>query len=307
MNWDDLRFFLDLARTGRLTASARRLGVEHTTVARKIQALETSLGAQLFVRSQTGYALTERGRRILESAEDMEIAYGHITSSIDEDVDVAGLVRIGCNEAYGTQIIPRHVAEIMAKYPELRVEVLALPRAIPLPRNEADIVISIDRPERGPYIASKLADYELGVYASPGYLSMHSSINTVDDLAGHDFIDYVSEMVLAKNVPKPADYAAPGRIKYRSTSILGQKAAAESGLGIVILPIYVAAQSLGLVRVLPGEVVLHKSYWITMHSSLRNVSRFRTVWNQLREMAESELGQASALALALQKNTPGTD
>lgn len=287
MNWDDLRFFLDLARTGKLTTSARRLGVEHTTVARKVRALETTLGGQLLVRTQDGYTLTERGRRILESAEDMELAYSHITASVDENADVSGLVRIGCNEAYGTQILPGHIAQIMASYPALRVETLALPRVIPLQRNEADIVITIDRPERGPYIASKLQDYELGLYASAQYLSSRPAIGSPDDLSEHDFIDYVTEMVLAKNVPKPADYTAPGHIKYRSTSILGQMKAAESNLGIAILPTFIAEES-NLHRVLPNEIVLKKSYWITMHSSLRKVSRFITVFNQLRELARQE-------------------
>lgn len=284
MNWDDLRFFLDLARTGKLTASARRLGVEHTTVARKVRALETTLGGQLLVRSQAGYTLTERGRRILESAEDMELAYSHITASVNEDADVTGLVRIGCNEAYGTQILPGHVAKIMALYPELQIEVLALPRAIQLQRNEADIVISIDRPERGPYIASKLQDYELGLYASAHYLQAHTTPQEQADLQAHDFIDYVSEMVLAKNVPKPADYTAPGNIRYRSTSILGQMKAAEADLGIAILPTFLATNS-QLARVLPEQVVLTKSYWITMHESLRKVSRFITVFSHLRELA----------------------
>lgn len=284
MNWDDLRFFLDLARTGKLTTSARRLGVEHTTVARKVRALETTLGGQLLVRTPGGYTLTERGQRILESAEDMELAYSHVAASVEDNANVRGLVRIGCNEAYGTQILPGHIAQLMTSYPALRVETLALPRAIPLQRNEADIVITIDRPDRGPYIASKLQDYELGLYASAHYLSSSPTISSSSDLSEHDFIDYVSEMVLAKSVPKPAEYTAPGHIKYRSTSILGQMKAAESHLGIAILPTFIAASS-SLHRVLPDEIVLKKSYWITMHSSLRKVSRFITVFTQLRELA----------------------
>ncbi|WP_261540207.1 LysR family transcriptional regulator [Burkholderia multivorans] len=287
MNWDDLRYFLDVARTGRLTASARRLGVEHTTVARRIQSLEKALGAQLFSRSSNGYELTDRGMRLLQGAEEMERAFAMLADS-EPSSEISGLVRIGCNEGYGTSILPRHVAKIMKRFPQLSIDVMALPRTIHLPRNEAEIVITIDRPERGPYIVSKLSDYELRLYASPGYLAMFPAIVETEDLAGHAFINYITGMVLAKNVPNPGHLTQPGGTRFRSTSILSQRMAAQEGLGIAILSTYLVDGDTGLVEVLPDKVEIKRSYWITMHSGLKNTLKFKTVWQMLRACAQDE-------------------
>jgi len=287
MNWDDLRFFLELARTGKLTVSARRLGVEHTTVARRIHALEKALESPLFLRTSAGYELTDRGIALLAKVEEMERAYAVVEASLPSS-DINGLIRVGCNEGYGTSLLPLHAAEIMSRFPDLAVDVLALPRAIPLPRNEADIVITIDRPQRGPYIVSKLADYSLGLYASAGYLAAVPTIVKTDDLAGHAFIDYVAGMVLAKDVPNPGHLTRPGSTRFRSTSILAQRSAAQAGLGIAILPAYLVTAEMGLVPILAGKIAIRKSYWITMHAELKNVGRFKKVWQLLRDYAQRD-------------------
>lgn len=176
----------------------------------------------------------------------------------------------------------------MRRFPELSIDVLALPRAILLTRNEADIVITIDRPRRGPYIVAKLAEYRLGLYASADYLAAVASIATPDDLVGHAFIDYVAGMELAKDVPNPSHMTRPGSTSFRSTSILAQRSAAQAGLGIAILPAYLVTGDSGLVPVLDAEVTIRRSYWITMHAELRNVGRFKKVWQMLRHYAQRD-------------------
>src|SRR3546814_2570131 len=119
-----------------LTAAARRLSVEHTTVSRRVQACEASAGAPLFTRSASGYALTEAGRKLLPRAEAMEQAFAGIERSLaGESREPSGLVRIGCSEAYGTTILPRHLVDLASTYPNLSVDLLALPRVIKLPRD----------------------------------------------------------------------------------------------------------------------------------------------------------------------------
>src|SRR5690554_6164657 len=110
MDWDNLKFFLELSRAGKLTAAARRIGVDHTTVSRRIQALEKSLGMTLFIREQTGYSLTEAGRRLLPEVEQMESASVRIEQSLPEaDEQLSGLVRIGATEGYGTIMLGREL------------------------------------------------------------------------------------------------------------------------------------------------------------------------------------------------------
>src|SRR3546814_6591011 len=131
------------------------------------------------------------------------------SSDLVESREPSGLVRIGCIEAYGTTILPRHLVDLASTYPNLSVDLLALPRVIQLPRNEADIVITIDRPERGPYVSVKLADYVLRLYASKSYLANTASITTKEHLKGHRFISYVEDFTIAKDLPAAQPLLAP--------------------------------------------------------------------------------------------------
>ena len=160
MDWDHLRYFLELARASTLAAAARRLGVEHTTVARRIQALEKQLGTPLFAREAAGHRLTEAGRNLLPAVEAMEAA----ALGVERATPVAGggpsgLVRVGVTEGFGTLILAQHLAQLTQRYPQLSIDLLALPRLLHLSRREADIVISLERPKRGAVIVTKLADY----------------------------------------------------------------------------------------------------------------------------------------------------
>lgn len=295
VNWDDLRYFLELARTGKLTAAARRLSVEHTTVSRRVQACEASAGAPLFTRSASGYALTEAGRKLLPRAEAMEQAFAGIERSLaGESREPSGLVRIGCSEAYGTTILPRHLVDLASTYPNLSVDLLALPRVIQLPRNEADIVITIDRPERGPYVSVKLADYVLRLYASKSYLANTASITTKEHLKGHRFISYVEDFTIAKDLPAAQPLLAPDYVPLKSTSILAQRTAAIAGAGIAILPTYLITRDMGLEVILDGEVRFERTYWMAMPLELKGYRRIRLVWEFLRKAALRERPQMIA-------------
>jgi DNA-binding transcriptional LysR family regulator len=289
MIWDDLRFFLELARAGRLTIAARRLGVEHTTVARRVQALEVDVSTTLFNRNAEGYELTPAGRLLLPIAQSMESAYLQTERLLPNlPGPMEGLVRIGCNEGYGTTVLPKHLAGLIRNYPGLSIEILAVPRAIQLTRQEADIVVSIDRPARGPYKVVRLTDYELGLYASDSYLQMHPQISRKDDLRGHSFVNYIENLALAKNIPTPDAVTKPGASPIRSTSILAQRTAAEAGVGIAILPCYLVQADSPLRPVLPLEVSFRRTYWMMSQIDLFKTARVRTTWDFMRDEVASD-------------------
>lgn len=284
MIWDDLRFFLELARAGRLTIAARRLGVEHTTVARRVQALEVDVSTTLFNRNAEGYELTPAGRLLLPIAQSMESAYLKTELLLPNLPDpMEGLVRIGCNEGYGTTVLPKHLAPLISDHPGLCIEILAVPRAIQLTRQEADIVVSIDRPARGPYKVVRLTDYELGLYASDSYLQKNPSISIKDDLRGHSFVNYIENLALAKNIPTPDAITKPGTSPIRSTSILAQRTAAEAGVGIAILPRYLVQDNSPLKPVLPIEVSFRRTYWMMSQIDVFKTARVRMTWEFMRE------------------------
>src|SRR3546814_7907972 len=121
------------------------------------------------------------------------------------------------------------LVDLASTYPNLSVDLLALPRVSQLPRNEADIVITIDRPERCPYVSVKLADYVLRLYASKSYLANTASITTKEHLKGHRFISYVEDFTIAKDLPAAQPLLAPDYVPLKSTSILAQRTARSRG------------------------------------------------------------------------------
>ncbi len=151
MDWDDLRYFLELARTRRLARAGRKLGVDHTTVGRRIELLERSLGCRLFEAGSEGYALTDAGRRLLEHAESIENSVDLMqTEARGEGVRVGGTVRIGAPEGFAAVFLVPRLTRLFEAHPELHVELLTLPRFPSLAAREADILVTLDPPADRP-------------------------------------------------------------------------------------------------------------------------------------------------------------
>ena len=171
MDWDNVRVFLAVARAGQFVAAARRLKLDHATVSRRIAALEAALGARLFERRTTGARLTSSGERFLAAAEEMESAFLHAQAEIsDVDVELTGDVRIGAPDGFATYYLAGALRDFVERNPNLRIQLAPAPQLTPLARREVDIVIVLNKPEEGRFVARKLTDYSLGIYASAAYL-----------------------------------------------------------------------------------------------------------------------------------------
>ncbi|MCP1651756.1 LysR family transcriptional regulator [Pseudomonas nitroreducens] len=287
MDWDNLRFFLELSRAGKLTVAARRLGVDHTTVARRLQALEKSIGAQLLVREPAGYRLTEAGHGLLPQAEAMESACKVIEKRLAGAEDnLSGKVRIGATEGYGSTLLTSQLVELNQRHPHLGLDLLAVPRALQLSRHEADIVITLERPGRGPYIITRLTDYVLRLYASKDYLDERGPIRNRDDLREHALVGYVDDLLYSKELQYLDEIGRPLHMALRCTSILAQQRAVAEGAGLAILPAFAASEDPSLQPVLAGEIEFVRTFWMLMPAELKDIARMRTTWDFLREKAE---------------------
>ncbi|MGL5160120.1 MAG: LysR family transcriptional regulator, partial [Acinetobacter junii] len=191
VDWDHLQFFLVLARAKTLTNAARIIGVEHSTVARRIQSLEVALGTPLFKREATGYELTVDGMALVPRVEQMEQAFLQIQKP---QQPLEGRVRIGAPEGFGTAFLTQLLAELSQQFPLLTIDLIPVPKMMKLSHREADIVISIDRPKSGPYIITRLTDYCLKIYGSKSYLAQHPPIQNMEDLARHRFVNYIDDL-----------------------------------------------------------------------------------------------------------------
>ena len=191
---DNVRVFLAVARAGQFVAAARKLGLDHATASRRVSSLEAALGAKLFDRLTTGAKLTSAGERFFAAAEQMETAFLHAQAEVsDVDVELSGDVRIGAPDGFSTYYLAGALRSFTEKYPGVRVQLAPLPQLTPLARRELDIVIGIDKPETGRFVARRLTDYSLGIYASAEYLERRGAPADVGDLVNHRLIGYVEE------------------------------------------------------------------------------------------------------------------
>jgi len=291
-DWNDLRFFLEVARAGTASGAAKRLGVDYTTVARRIRALEEAMGALLFERSRSsGFTPTPDGQRLIAHAEAMESAMQAACEQVSgAGGALSGHVRIGCTEAFGSYFVIPQMAIFQDRYPDISIDVLPVPHFVSLSRREADIAITLERPARGPYVTSRLCDYRLALYATPGYLAAHDPITRREDLRGHRFISYVQDLAFSPQLLY-LDEVAPGAASpLRSTSVLAQYHAALQGRALAILPCFVAAGDPRLTRVLPGELSVTRQFWMSYSQDLRRLKRVTGVAAHLAERARACAG-----------------
>ena len=288
MDWDHFRYFLELARAGTLAGAARRLDVEHTTVSRRLQALEKQVGVALFAREAGGHRLTEAGRQLLPKVEAMEAAFLAVESAAPGvRQGLHGVVRIG-TKGFGNLVLAPQLARYAQEHPGLVVDLLALPRLVHLSRREADIVISLERPARGAVLVVKLTDYVLQLYGARDYLARHPPIRTPEDLRGHAFISYVDDLLFSKELQILDELHRPARFVLRSTSVLAQYEAARAGAGLAVLPVFAAAQDASLQPVLPGLARFQRTFWMSMPVENKHVARMQATWTFLREAVAAQ-------------------
>lgn len=285
--WTDLRFFLELARAGTLSGASRRLEVEHTTVARRIDRLEAQLATTLFDRSREGYELTEMGLALLPHAEAMEGAALAAAEQLSGgQVTAHGVVRLGVPELFGVRVVAPLLADMLRTHPDLSIDLLVLPRFANLANREADLGVMLDPPTTGRYVITRMATFRMYLYASRTYLERHPPIRTHADLEKHDFVDYVQDRLASPELSYLNELGFTPRRRLCCTGMTAQVEATAAGLGLMMAPPYAIPRDGRLVSVLP-EFFAERSYWLAAPTDLYRLQRVRAVWNLLREHADN--------------------
>lgn len=276
-SWDGFRYFLAVARTGTLSSAAANLGTEHTTVSRHIRILEEELRAQLFHRSNQGYDLTDAGQRFLQHAEAVESAIESARATAGDDAHIAGTVRIGAPDGFGTIFLAPALGDLTRKHPNLSVEIFATPRQFSLSKREADIAVTLSVPQQVRVVSRRLTDYHLYVYASRGYLETAAPIKCKEDMQLHPFIGYSEEQVFSPEVDYLNVIGPNVAASIRSMSLVAQAHAATGGAGLCILPSFAERTFPDLVSVLPDEVSLTRSFHMHIHEDHKKAPHIRAV------------------------------
>ena len=282
-DWDDLRFFLAVARAGTLTLAASRLKTDHATVSRRITGLETALKAQLFERRPQGTPLTDAGTRLLASAETIETAAVSAQNTIgDANLALSGVVRIAAPDGFGTLFLSARLARLNALYPDLTIQLVSIPRAVSVSKREADIAVVINPPEEGRLRVKKLTNYALHFYASAGYLAEHGAPDSLDALKSHRLITYVPDLLFSAELNFMPELFGPAYRRFECASALGQLEAVKTGAGIGILHDYTASADASLIKLLPDHS-FSRAYWIVTHADSKDLLRIRTIVDFITE------------------------
>lgn len=286
INWDNIRVFLAVARLQSAFEASKHLKIDQSTIGRRLKKLEEEIGSELFTRNSQGHLLNANGHRLLEYAETIESTISSMESKLGGDSQVlTGTIRLGATEGFGSAFLAPHLANFCELHPGLTVELLALPRLICLSKREADLVISIERPEIGPYITCKLTDYKLQAYATQDYLNNHSKIKNLEDLSDHKFTGYVDEYSFSSKLQYLKNLAPNAHVPLRSSSLTAQLHAALQGKMIAVLPCFLAKPYTTLIPVAPKETSLNRAFWLITPSERKSVARVSVLWDYLRDIA----------------------
>lgn len=281
--WDDLQFFLAVARTGQLSTAARQLRSSHATVSRRIDRLEFDLKVKLFERNPRGYVLTTMGQRFIETAEKIEQETERLQADLAGGPTAQrGVVRLSAPEGFSNFFFTHMLPDFTTGHPSISLELVTIQQIMALSRKEADVAVVLDPPKGGPYYTEKLTDYHLKIYATRDYIARRGQPKNRDELLEHAFIGYIQDMIFAPGLDYLGDIHPRIRPHFQSSSIFAQLTATRSGLGLCVLPIFIAERHPELQVVLEDEIDLCRHYWIACHHDLRQVPRVRTVIEFLR-------------------------
>jgi DNA-binding transcriptional LysR family regulator len=281
--WDDVRFFLAVARAGSLSGAARALGVGHVTVGRQITLLEKQLGVTLVNRTPDGFIATSAGEAILRQCAAMESAAGDLERIVaGRDALLTGSVRVTTTEALASQLVAPAIAPLRETHPELRVDLIAGVRSLDIARREADLAVRFARPSASDLVCRKLGEVAFSLYASKHYLAKNGVPKQGQGLANFDLITFTGAPAAASPffLGESLDGA---RIALRCDNPLIQLRAAASDAGIAELACFLGDSAPDLVRVWPDKTPARRVVWLIMHQDMRRAARIRAVASVITE------------------------
>lgn len=284
LDWDDLRFFLAIARHGNLSAAAKTLFVAQSTVGRRLASLETSLGVRLLNRTPDGYVPTLAGDDVIAHAERLEKEALALERGVGgRDVRLAGLVRITCAETVGAHILAPCLASLHKRHSDLSIELIPNPRELSLSMREADISVRLNETAQNDLVVRRIGTLAFGLYASTDYLDGREALDFNGGCPGHKIIAQLNDIEDPTQIGWLADVAPRAQIAIRTSSHEAAVSAAINGGGLACLARFRADREPGLTRLKIPLRVPEAGIWMVMHRDNRRMPRIQAVSSFIRE------------------------
>ena len=262
---DDLLVLLAVGRSGRFVTAADELGINHTTISRRIAALERAVGGRLLARVSGGWELTDLGRDALAAAEAVETAIGSLSAPGGRR-ELAGVVRMSATDGFSAYIAAPAAASVQRRHPRVAVEIVTMTRRATQQRSGLDIEIVVGEPQVHRARAIRLGEYRLGLYGSVGYLAEFGTPAHVGELSQHPLVYFIDSMLQVDDLDLARSFGPVMRESVTSTNVFVHVEATRAASGLGLLPCFMADRHADLVRVLPDSVAVGLTYWLVTRS-----------------------------------------
>jgi DNA-binding transcriptional LysR family regulator len=287
--WDDLRVFLEVARQGSVHAAAKRLKLDHSTVCRRIDKLESLLSVKLLDRKRNGVVVREEAHNLLKHIEQMDVHATSLEDAVTREVsDLEQIVRIATMEGIASRYLARRLHALPQFAPNVKLELVSIAQAVDLSRKEADIFLSFFNPNAPGLISSLYSSFNLHLYASPEYIRRHGMPRSREDLKDHVFVGYIEDLLAINAVKWLDDIIAVPKMSFHSNSIIAQCSAAVCGLGIALLPTFVGTGIAELQRILPDQISTSREVWISVRTEQNYLTRIKGVIQFLKYIFDKD-------------------
>jgi DNA-binding transcriptional LysR family regulator len=276
LDWDDLKFLLAFARAGSMHAAAKVLGVNQSTVQRRLGALEEKAGYRLIERHLGGYRLTALGANLVPAAEEVEAAVARFKRGLASQAGgLQGTLRLTCGSALASRLQAASlIQQFHARHPGISVELLVSDRILDLSDGEADVAIRRGAPTDNVLVGRKIAEASWSVYASAAYLERHGKPGHADSLEGHLVVGCDGPIAQYPGGHWARSVVPPATVATRSDNWQGLILAVKSGAGLAAIPRWQGDFDPGLVRVI-DDIGLKIPYYLLMHRDLQGAPRVR--------------------------------
>jgi DNA-binding transcriptional LysR family regulator len=288
---DDLRFLLSVARTGRLVSAGALLGVDHTTVKRRIDRLEVALGVRLLDRGADGWELTAIGREVANRSASLEHIVERVADAASGSPDsLRGTVRIAAPDGFGTMFVAPALARLQAEHPGVTVELVTSTKPLSLRGSGYDLAVTVGSSVGARLTAEPLAEYALRLYASPAYLDSHPAITSVADLDSHSLVFYVDALLTVRELDL-APVLGGMHVGFGSTNVFAQLEATRHGAGIGLIHAFMGEHDPALVPVLPDEVDFRLKFSLSARRDSLALDSVAAVRDAIRREVRERAGE----------------
>jgi DNA-binding transcriptional LysR family regulator len=286
MNWDDVQTFLAIARSGSFARAGHALGVNATTVGRRLATLEASLEVGLFRRTTAGLSLSDSGRLLLPRAERIEAELVAAQRQLrGADASLSGSVRISATDGVLQYLMIPAISQFRRQHPSLSIELRSNAQNVDLSRREADVAVRLSRPQEPTLVARAIGKLNFGLFASKGYLREAGTPRRLSDLGQHAFVSFDAGLQVAQ--ARWLTRIVPNmKVAVALNTTVAQAAACSQGLGIALLPGFVTREHRELVQLLPRLACPIREVYCVSHEDMRGNARVTCVATWLRSLFE---------------------